>query len=77
MPACPDTPVSTGGSSDEVGEVTGSATDADTGQDEPPVEDYRTFLIGESRKFDGGGLCNNDNLSTVTRRLRNELVDAG
>lgn len=41
------------------------------------MDDHRTFLIGESRKFDGGGSCNNDNLNTVTSSLRNELVDAG
>lgn len=72
---CPDTPVSVGGSSDD--ELGGSDSTTDTGVEEHPVDDHRTFLIGESRKFDGGGSCNNDDLNTATSSLRNALVDAG
>jgi hypothetical protein len=82
---CPDAPVSFGASStdDEVGDTTDAGasdtddTSAETGREEPPVDDHRTFFIGESRKFDGGGACNNDDLNTVTSTFRNELVDAG
>ncbi len=82
LSGCPDAPVSVGGSSDDVGDS--DSTDADTegastetGSEELPVDDHRTYFIGESRKFDGGGLCDNDNLNTVTSTLRNELADAG
>jgi hypothetical protein len=75
---CPDTPISFGASStdDEVGDGTNDAS-TETSSEELPVDDHRTFFIGESRKYDGGGACDNDDLNTVTKTLRNELVDAG
>jgi Family of unknown function (DUF6345) len=41
------------------------------------LEDHRTYFIAESVTFDGGGKCENDDLNTITRRLRKELDDAG
>lgn len=85
LSGCPDTPVSFGASSDDVGDSTGSDSDkrdlpgesTETGGGEVPLDDHRTYFIGESRKFDGGDSCNNDNLNTVTSTLKNALVDAG
>jgi hypothetical protein len=85
LSGCPDTPVSFGASSDEVGDSTGADTDGaspdapstETGSEDVAVDDHRTYFIGESRKFDGGGTCNNADLNTITSTLTKELVDAG
>ena len=83
LAACPETPISSGGSSvgeDEIGSEGPDSTGVDTGGLDTGgdvVEDHRTYFIGESRKFDGGGLCENTNLNTVTATLRNRLDNAG
>ena len=88
LAGCPSTNVVVGGSSaGESGDTTDpastdtTATDTDTAEtgdgDGDIVEDHRTFFIGESTKFDGGGLCDNSGLNAVTSTLRNELDDAG
>ncbi len=41
------------------------------------VEDHRSYFIGESTKFDGGGFCNNADLNVVTSTFRSELGEAG
>jgi hypothetical protein len=88
LAGCPSTNVVVGGSSvgesgdtsDPAGSDT-TATDTNTGEtgdgDGDVVQDHRTYFIGESTKFDGGGLCDNSGLNAVTSTLRNELVDAG
>jgi hypothetical protein len=71
LAACPDTTSKFGGSSagdDEVGET---PVEGDV------VEDHRTYFIGESTKFDGGGECDNATLNMVTNTLHNRLQDAG
>lgn len=70
LAACPDPNIVTGTTTvgdDEVGD--------ETGGDE--VDEFRTYFIGESVTFDGGGGCNNTELNTITSTLRNELDDAG
>lgn len=69
---CPDTTSIVGGSTDEVGDEVGEApAPGDV------VEDHRTYFIGESTKFDGGGDCDNADLNTVTSTLRKTLAEAG
>jgi hypothetical protein len=78
---------STGGTTDisdtDGGEGTtgASETGIDGGVDETagaePVADHRTYYIGESVKFDGGGECEGSRLNTVTRRLQRRLNRAG
>ena len=65
--ACPDPNVA-GGSS-----TAGDDESGDTGGE--MVDDHRTYFIGESISFDGGGSCNNTELNTITSTLRNELDD--
>jgi hypothetical protein len=71
---CPGTTEVVGASTAASGE-TGS--DTASGGDGDVVEDHRSFFIGESTKFDGGGLCTNAKLNTITSSLREALVDAG
>jgi hypothetical protein len=71
---CPSTTEVVGGSTAASGE-TGS--DTASGGDGDVVEDHRSFFIGESTKFDGGGACTNAKLNTITSSLREALVDAG
>nr|WP_172301575.1 DUF6345 domain-containing protein [Pseudenhygromyxa sp. WMMC2535] len=75
--ACADTSISSEGSTgaDEVGEP--DATDQGQEDDGSPAGAYETFFIGESTKFDGGGACENEDVSTVTSTLRNRLDKAG
>jgi hypothetical protein len=81
---CSDTPPSFGGTTDlsdtagiltTTGETDGGADETGGGAD--VVADHRTYFIGESVKFDGGGDCDGDRLNTVTRQLRKRLDDAG
>jgi hypothetical protein len=85
---CSDTPHSFGGTTDLsdtagvltiTGETDGGADGGadETGGGADVVDDHRTYFIGESVKFDGGGDCDGDRLNTVTRRLRSRLDDAG
>jgi hypothetical protein len=71
LTGCPDTTSKVGGTSageDEVG---------DTDASEDVVDDHRTYFIGESTKYDGGGDCENADLNVVTNTLRNRLAEAG
>ncbi|MCX4239353.1 DUF6345 domain-containing protein [Paraliomyxa miuraensis] len=82
---CPGVPPTTGGTTDvsatdgaQGAEISGGQAGVDetgTGGGEP--FDHRTYFIGESVKFDGGGDCDNDNLNTITRSLRTRLDGAG
>jgi Family of unknown function (DUF6345) len=81
---CSDTPPSFGETTDlsdtagiptTTGETDGGADETGGGAD--VVVDHRTYFIGESVKFDGGGKCDGDRLNTVTRKLRSRLDDAG
>ena len=87
LSACSATPPTTGGTTDlsdtDGGEgddlgATGVAESADeTGDGGESVADHRTYYIGESKKFDGGGECEGSRLNAVTWRLRRRLDRAG
>lgn len=84
---CWETPPTLGGTTDasatDGDQGGGSSTGGQAGVDETGAVgealpfDHRTYFIAESVKFDGGGSCDNDDLNTVTKRLRNRLDDAG
>lgn len=81
---CSDTPPSFGGTTDPsdtagIPTTTGETNEGadETGGGADVVADHRTYFIGESVKFDGGGDCDGDRLNTVTRSLRSRLDDAG
>lgn len=73
------------GSTTAASDDTGSGSDSETSAPEPAtdtsggdvVEDHRTFFIGESNHFDGGGACDNAYVRTVTSSLKERLLDAG
>ena len=76
---CPTTHVA-GGSTSGGGSSSGDSTGEDPGTSDTGgdiVEDHRTYFIGESLAFDGGGSCDNDKLNTVTSSLREQLDAAG
>lgn len=74
LAGCPG-PVVGGGSTTLAGDDTGDETGSDTGGD--TVDDHRSYFIGESTTFEGGGTCNNTNLTTITSTLRNKLDSSG
>lgn len=59
--------------------ATTTAGDEETGDETggEMVEDFRTYFIGETVTFDGGGGCENTNLNTITNTLRKRLDGAG
>src|SRR5690606_1766116 len=85
---CPSTEVVLGASSGQAETGTAETGNAESGTETvgegdgdgdsgDVVDDHRTYFIGESTKFDGGGLCANDDLNTITNTLRNALDDEG
>lgn len=53
----------------------GVTGDGVTGGDQPA--NPHTYFIAESAKFDGGGACQNSELNTITKKLRDRLDSAG
>lgn len=85
LTGCPTVPT-TGGTTDGGGSGVGGADIGDTGAADDTagsdsgseeIDDHRTYMIGETTKFEGDGLCTNSNLNTVTKKLRKRLARAG
>jgi hypothetical protein len=85
---CP-TPPSFGGSTDvsatngapSTGSTEGAPESATgevvTGDEPDAVADHRTYFLAESVTFNGFGFCEQGELNTVTKRLKDRLDDAG